>query len=71
MHYDLLLSDVNCQVFIYSINLEVIRVHERWIGLSGRGQEGDFGANVVLFHLYCPSNLLFRWLSIRVQLYVV
>jgi hypothetical protein len=61
MHYDLLLSDVNCQVFIYSINLEVIRVHERWIGLSGRGQEGDFGANVVYFtcivlQTYCSDG---------------
>jgi hypothetical protein len=49
MHYNLLLSDINCQVFIYSVNLEVLRLHKRWIGLSGRGQEGVFGANIVYF----------------------
>jgi hypothetical protein len=43
MHYNLLLSDINCQVFIYSVNLEVLRLHKRWIDLSGRGQEGVFG----------------------------
>jgi hypothetical protein len=49
MHYNLLLSDINCQVFIYSVSLEVHRLHKRWIGLSGRGQEGAFGANIVYF----------------------
>jgi hypothetical protein len=49
MHYNLLLGDINCQVFIYSVNLEVLRLHERWIGLSGRGQEGVFGAIIVHF----------------------
>jgi hypothetical protein len=49
MHFNLLLSDINCQVYIYSVNLEVLRLHERWIGLSGRGQEGVFGANIVYF----------------------
>jgi hypothetical protein len=44
-----LLSDIHCQVYIYSVNLEVLRLHERWIGLSGRGQEGVFGANIVYF----------------------
>ena len=49
MHYNLLLSDINCQVFIYSVNSEVLRLHKRWIGLSGHGQEGVFGANIVYF----------------------
>jgi hypothetical protein len=29
--------------------IEVLRLHKRWIGLSGRGQEGVFGANIVYF----------------------
>jgi hypothetical protein len=49
MHYNLLLSDINCQVFTYSVNLEVLRLHKRWIGLSGRSQEGVFGTNIVYF----------------------
>ena len=49
MHFNLLLSDINCQVYIYSVNLEVLRLHERWIGLSARGQEGVFGAIIVCF----------------------
>jgi isoprenylcysteine carboxyl methyltransferase (ICMT) family protein YpbQ len=58
----LLIIDINCQVFIYSVNLEVLRLHERWIGLSGRGQEDLFGDNIVYFTCIVLQAYFFRWL---------